>query len=154
MSKAFTRESDHADEPIIPKRLGLLSPGAKNYLTPDGAVRLRQELDRLLDQERPSLSLLPVDAEARRQLQILNQRIAHLQQRLESAVVVPAPTAPDEKVHFGAIVTVREGDGNESRYRIVGIDEVDFERNWVSWLSPIGKALLNAQLGQRVRFQI
>jgi transcription elongation factor GreB len=44
--------------------------------------------------------------------------------------------------------------GNESRYRIVGVDEADIERGWISWLSPIAKALLNSRLGQRVRFKI
>ena len=155
MSKAFTKESDDApDEPIVIRRPASLSPGTKNYLTPDGAARLRQELDRLVDHERPRLSLGPTNAESKRQLQILDQRMAHLQQILASAVVISPPTTPDEKVHFGATVTVRERDGQESRYRIVGIDEADFDRGWVSWLSPIGKALLNARLGQRVRFQI
>jgi transcription elongation factor GreB len=154
MSKAFTRASDNgSDEPVAPKRLSSLPPGAKNYITADGALRLRQELDRLISQERPSLSRSLADADAKRQLKMLDQRIAHLQQSLQSAVVVPPPSEGDERVQFGTVVTVRDAGGNESRYRIVGIDEVDIERGWISWLSPIAKALLNSRLGQRVRFK-
>ena len=53
-------------------------------------------------------------------------------------------------VHFGATVTVCENDGPETRYRIVGVDETDLDRHWVSWLSPLARALMNAQRGQRV----
>ena len=64
----------------------------------------------------------------------------------------PAP-GPLEQVRFGTTVTVRDGKGGESVYRIVGVDEADFSRNEVSWLSPIARALLNARLGQRVPFK-
>lgn len=60
----------------------------------------------------------------------------------------------DQRVRFGATVTVREPDGGESSYRIVGVDETDLDRGWVSWLSPIAKALLNAEPGQRVRLKL
>jgi transcription elongation factor GreB len=73
---------------------------------------------------------------------------------LRSAVVVPPP-APEQRdqVVFGATVTVREPDGSEARYRIVGVDETDIDRDWVSWLSPIARALLNRKPGERVRFK-
>ena len=83
----------------------------------------------------------------------MDQRIQHLQQCLLTAVVVPPPVPPGNQVRFGATVTVRDGRGAESRYRIVGADETDVDRDWVSWLSPIAKALLNAPLGGRVRFR-
>ena len=50
-------------------------------------------------------------------------------------------------------MTVRDGGGVETRYRIVGVDETDLDRDWVSWVSPIARALLNARLGQRVRLK-
>lgn len=154
MSKAFTRESDDAPEP--PARLrptSLLPPGTKNYLTADGARRMQAELDRLTQTERPKLATAKDDPEARRQLQSLDQQIQHLHQSLGTAVVVATPSAPWEQVRFGATVTVRSRSTGETRYRIVGIDETDVDRGWVSWLSPIAKALLNAKLGQRVRFK-
>jgi len=56
-------------------------------------------------------------------------------------------------VRFGATVTVTEGDGVETRYRIVGVDETDLDRNWVSWLSPIARALLNGAVGDELLFK-
>lgn len=154
MSKAFTRESDDLpDRPVLPRQRSLLPPGAKNYLTPEGARRLGEELERLVQVERPQVAASPVDSDSKRQLQVLDERIYHLQQSLESAVVVPAPAVPEDRVRFGATVTVREPNSGESRYRIVGVDETDIDRGWVSWLSPIAKALVNARLGQRVRFK-
>jgi transcription elongation factor GreB len=158
MSKAFTRESDDAPElPVRPLRVSPLPPGAKNYLTPGGASRLRAELEMLLQkQERPKV--VPdfetvADSDARRRLQILDARIAELQRTLHTAVVVPPPEPPHEQVRFGATVLVRDRHGEEARYRIVGVDETDIDRGWVSWLSPIARALLNGRLAQRVRFQ-
>ncbi|HKS37638.1 MAG TPA: transcription elongation factor GreB, partial [Verrucomicrobiae bacterium] len=109
MSKAFTRESDDFSErPVIPRRASLLPPGAKNYLTPDGAQRLREELDRLVGVERPRFATAPDDNDVRRKLQELDQRIDHLQQSLQSAVVVSPPTTREDRVRFGATVTVRQ----------------------------------------------
>lgn len=160
VSKAFTRESDDLPDPPAAARPSLaLPPGAKNYLTPDGAQRLREELDRLVQVERPRLATemkaqsSSGDTSHQRPLQVLDQRIHFLQQSLESAVVVTPPGAPEDRVRFGATVTVRDRSGDESRYRIVGVDETDPDLGWVSWLSPIAKALLHARLGQRVRFK-
>ncbi len=157
MSKAFTRESDDApDLPVRPLRASPLPPGAKNYLTPDGAARLRAELDERLQEKRPRAtqdSATAAEPDVRRRLQTLDARIAELQRVLHTAVIVPVPQAPHEQVRFGATVLVRERNGQETRYRIVGVDETEIDRGWVSWLSPIAKALLNARLGQRVRFQ-
>ena len=155
MSKAFTRESDDLpDAPVVARQWSPLPPGAKNYLTPDGARRLRDELDRLVQVERPRQVASPDNPEAKRQLQVLDQRIYYLQRSLQSAVVVPPPIMPEAGVRFGASVTVRDRSGGESRYRIVGVEETDSDRGWVSWISPIGKALLNARLGEHVRFEL
>jgi len=154
VSKAFTRESDDVPElPPLPPQPSPLPPGAKNYLTPDGASRLRDKLDRLV-QARAQVAASSGDVDAKRHLQTLDQRIHHLGQSLRSAVVVRPPVAPDDRVHFGAIVIVKARDGTESRYRIVGVDETDVEQGCVSWLSPLAKALLNARLGQRVRLRL
>jgi transcription elongation factor GreB len=154
MSRAFVRESDFPQLPELPPQLSPLPPGAKNYLTPGGAQRLRDELARLLTQERPPLAGAELDdTDAKRALQILDQRIRYLQESLRTAEVSPPPAAPIDTVVFGATVRVREKNGAETTYRIVGVDETDLERNWVSWLSPIARALLNTKLGQRVLFK-
>ncbi|MFA5191686.1 MAG: GreA/GreB family elongation factor [Verrucomicrobiia bacterium] len=148
MSRAFMRESDDQPErPLSAPRPSALPPGAQNYITPDGARRFQEELERLA-QERQRRSAMPEE------LRELNLRIGYLQRLLESAVVTPPPPpAEKDQVRFGAAVMVRERSGEESCYRIVGVDEVDIDRGWVSWLSPIAKAMLNARLGERVRFK-
>ena len=161
MSKAFTRESDEfPDQPALPRPLSVLPSGAKNYVTPAGARQLREELERLVQVERPQIAAegrshdLPGGPPHQRQLQVLDQRIRQLQQSLQSAVVMPPPVGMEDRVRFGATVTVREGSGERPRYRIVGVDEADIDRGWVSWLSPIAKSLLNARLGQLVRVKL
>jgi transcription elongation factor GreB len=154
MSKAFVRESDSEDLPELPPPVSPLPPGAKNYITAGGVMRLREELARLVDKERPPLAASAAHTvDAKRELQWLDQRIRYLQNSLRTADVVTPPDGPADVVRFGTTVTVRESNGSEARYRIVGVDETDLDRNWVSWLSPIARALLNAKPGQRVIFK-
>jgi transcription elongation factor GreB len=154
MSKAFTREDDSAPElPDLPPLTSTLAPGAKNYITPAGAGKLRDELQRLIEITRPALADSQDDPDAKRQLARLDQRIIQLQESLQLAEIVSAPSGPADVVRFGASVTVRESDGTETTYRIVGVDETDIDRNWVSWMSPIAKALLNGKRGERIRFK-
>ena len=110
-------------------------------------------LQQLVEVTRPGLANASDDPDAKRQLARLDQRIMQLEESLQSAEIVPAPDGPADVVRFGATVTVRESDGSETRYRIVGVDEIDLDRNWVSWMSPIAKALLNGKRGQRIRFK-
>ena len=153
MSKAFTRESDDAPEPgPLPRLVSSLPPGAKNYLTPDGARRLETELACLI-QERSQIIASARESDARLRLPAMDQRILQLQHGLQTAVITPAPPPPWDQVRFGATVAVRHDNGEASVYRIVGLDETDVDRGWVSWLSPIAKALLNARLGGKVRFK-
>ena len=154
MSKAFTREDDNAPElPDLPPLTSSLAPGAKNYITPAGAQKLRDELQHLLENARPALVDAEDDPDAKRQLARLDQRIMQLEESLQSAEVVPSPSGPADVVRFGAAVTVRESNGTETSYRIVGVDETDMDRNWVSWMSPIAKALLNGKRGEHMRFK-
>jgi transcription elongation factor GreB len=152
MSKAFTREDDDAPEQPTPVRASALPAGAKNYLTPAGEHWLRSELDMLLTTRRSTTSPQEDEA-AKRWLQTLDQRIAYLQNSLQSAIIVPPPPPPHDTVRFGATVNVRNRRGEELDYRIVGVDETDLDCNEVSWLSPIAKALLNSKLGQKVKFR-
>jgi transcription elongation factor GreB len=151
MSKAFTRESDaDSDDPAPTRLLSALPPGAVNYMTPGGARRLREEVARMMDIERPAL----IAAGESRKAAALDMRVVQIGESLRSAVIVPPPMDPGERdtVRLGANVTVRRHSG-EARYRIVGADEVDLDRGWVSWFSPIARALLNARLGQQIRFR-
>jgi transcription elongation factor GreB len=136
MSKAFTRESDDAPESGVTKRPGsLLPPGARNYFTPTGLEKLRREMESL-----------PDSAASR-------QRRLEIKQALEGAVAVPPPAPPFEQVFFGATIRVRDQGGEENRYRIVGAYEMDLDRNWISHLSPLARALLKGRRGETVRFR-
>lgn len=136
MSKAFTREDDDLpDRPALKMPRVTLPPGVKNYFTPDGLEKLRQELERLGD-----------SAEDR-------QRAFEIEQCARDAIAVPAPEPPSDQVLFGASVTVRDQHGEETTYRIVGAHEMELDRNWISWLSPLAKSLLKSRVGDRVRFR-
>jgi transcription elongation factor GreB len=154
MSKAFTRDENEGPEiPDLPPLTSVLAPGAKNYITPAGAQRLRDELQRLVEGTRPQLFDARDDPDAKRQLARLDQRIRQLEESLQSAEIVGPPDSSENVVRFGASVTVRESNGEETTYRIVGLDETDAENNWVSWMSPIAKALLNRKKGERIPFK-
>lgn len=148
MSKAFTREVDDVPErPVLPRSAPALPPGAKNFHTPDGVRRLRAELERLTKVVGSGAGAESGASAGDR------RRMEQLEACLRSAVVVAAPPEPWEQVRFGATVTVRDEGGVETRYRIVGVEEMDVDRDWVSWVSPIARALLNARVGQKVRLK-
>ena len=154
MSRAFVRESDVPQLPELPPLVSPLPPGARNHITPRGAQRIREELTRLIEVERPRLASAPGDdIDAKRELQILDQRARYLQESLRTAEIAEITPGPTDVVRFGTTVTVRESDGTETQYRIVGVDETDLDHNDVSWLSPIARALLNARAGERVQFK-
>ena len=152
MSKAFVREDDGIDEPVMRRPYSPVAAGEKNYVTPAGAHRLREALVEL-KRERVALTAAPVKPDMRGELQEIDQRLHYLEESLRTAEIVPAPEGPWDTVRFGATVDVRDSKGNEARYRIVGVDEADASRDCVSWRAPIARALLQAKLGQRVSFQ-
>ncbi len=167
MSKAFTREDDNQDdEPDVEPATPAL-PGGKNYITPAGAKRLRDELHELVTKTRPHITEVVAWAASlgdrsenadyiynKRKLREIDRRIRFLTKRLEIAEVVdPALNPGNEKVHFGATVVVREEDGTEKTYAIVGVDEIDIKRGRISWVSPLGRALLKSKAGDSITFQ-
>ena len=76
-----------------------------------------------------------------------SERIVELEQILASVHVVDPPDAPSNSVTFGATVTVKDKKGETETFTIAGVDELNFERDAVSWISPVGKALLDADMG-------
>jgi transcription elongation factor GreB len=149
MSRAFLRESDLEEKPVQVKRQSPLPLGAKNLITPGGREKLRQELERLVETERPAL------AAAKEELEPLDERIRYLQNSLQTAEVVASPPPGEErmKARFGALVTVKDQAGTIASYRLVGVDETEVDRGWISYLSPLARVLLNARIGQRVTFR-
>jgi transcription elongation factor GreB len=168
MSKAFVKEgNDAADEdedlaaPPIPA-------GSKNYMTPRGYQRLKDELVQLLSVERPEVVRTVSWAASngdrsengdyiygKKRLREIDRRIRFLTKRLDNAEVVdPAVRAQSgqatDQVFFGATVRYANGAGEELEIAIVGIDEVDLARGRVSWISPIARALIRAREGDSV----
>ena len=136
MSRAFVKEDVDPPERSGRKRSASgLPPGAINYITARGAKRLRDELKEL------------------RVTSATSERATELEQILASVHVVEPPDAPSKSVTFGATVTVRNKEGATRTFTIVGVDELDFERDAVSWISPLGKALLNADLGHSITLE-
>jgi transcription elongation factor GreB len=135
MSKAFTKEDvDPPEKSGRARSASGLPPGATNYVTPGGAKRLRQEFDRL-----------------RRAGSAEAERVAELERILTSVTVVNPPEDDSERsVSFGARVTVRDSENREKTFRILGVDELDHETDATSWISPVGRILLAAKLGERI----
>jgi transcription elongation factor GreB len=152
MSKAFLRESDDAgDEPVL-RPLAPLLPGQKNLITAEGAQLLRDELTQLLS-TRPPLVAQNQSPDAKRELQQLDHRIRQLERSLRVAEIVPPSTQPSRSVEFGSYVTVRTAEGEESHYRIVGPDETNPPRGWISHQSPLARGLIGATVSHRVIIQ-
>ena len=167
MNKAFTRESDGDDDAEEFEPSLKLPAGSRNYITPAGYARIRDELDHLLRTDRPQVvdavhwAALNGDRSengdyiyGKRRLREIDRRIRFLTKRLDLAEVVdPARQENIDQVFFGATVTILDEDSAEQIYRIVGVDETDFERGHISWVSPLARALLKAREGDQVRFQ-
>ena len=134
MSRAFVKEDVDLPERSGRKRSASgLPPGATNYMTGRGAKRLRDELQKL------------------RATNAGSERIGELEHILASVHVVDPPDPASNSVSFGATVTVKDKKGLAETYTVVGVDELDLEPDAISWISPIGKALLAADMGDSIR---
>lgn len=155
MSRAFTKEDDSLEIPIIPPRASL-PPGTLNYVTPTGLDQLRQELTELEAARTTAEANHDNDADRTRRLTLLNGQLAALNDRLASARVVEPATQPAGEVRFGARVTLRPvvGKGLERQFTIVGVDEADVAEGKIAFVAPIARAVQGAQLGQRVKLQL
>ena len=165
MNKAFTRESetDLDDEPELAPPL---PAGARNYMTPGGFARMKDELEHLVQKERPELVAIVAWAAGngdrsengdyiygKKRLREIDRRIRFLIRRLDNAEVVDPAAHRDEgsdQVFFGATVTLRSAKDGERTVSIVGIDEIDAARGYISWVSPMARALLKASEGDTV----
>ncbi|MFO1294432.1 MAG: transcription elongation factor GreB [Rubrivivax sp.] len=170
MNKAFVKESAGAaadDDDDAGAGAGGLPPlpaGARNYITPQGWRRLREELMALLDVERPKVVEIVSWAASngdrsengdylygKKRLREIDRRIRFLTRRLDIAEVAdPSAHHGSDQVFFGASVTYANARGEQRRIRILGIDEADALRGEVSWVAPIARALLKARAGDEV----
>jgi transcription elongation factor GreB len=157
MRKGFTRKPE-ADAP---------APRVKNYITPSGLQRLKDEHRFLLTRERPAVTQVVAWAAGngdrsenadyqygKRRLREIDRRIRFLTKRIDAAEVVDpeAPRAAQAatRVFFGATVRYANAAGAERVVSVVGVDEVDLDRNYISWVSPLARALMKKGQGDRV----
>ena len=182
----MSREDSRVDKPVVVARAGrgsivgrrmrkasaqhdALAPAArvKNYITPSGLQRLRDEHRFLLTRERPAVTQVVAWAASngdrsenadyqygKRRLREIDRRIRFLTKRIDAAEVVDpeAPRAGNAatRVFFGATVRYANAAGTERVVSVVGVDEVDLDRNYISWVSPLARALMKSGPGERV----
>ncbi|MBL8317258.1 MAG: transcription elongation factor GreB [Burkholderiaceae bacterium] len=165
MSKAFTRETDDPESDDEGVEASALPAGTRNYITPLGYQRLRGELMRLIDDERPKVVEVVSWAASngdrsengdylygKKRLREIDRRIRFLTKRLEVAEVAdPSAHHGHDQIFFGATVTYVNERGDQRTITIKGIDEADSLAGEVSWVSPIARALLKAREGDEVK---
>ena len=166
MSRAFVDENDtRFDEEETPEVKVPLPPGTRNYVTPEGADRMRRDLDELARVERPRMiaevSRATGSGADKDALAVLRKRLRGIERRIEyvtrmaaiAEVVDPARQEPG-RVAFGARVTVAEEGTGERTYRIVGVDESDPAVGTISWISPLARALNLHRVGDIVTLRL
>ena len=134
-------------------------PPSSKFATPEGARRLREELDRLWRVERPQVTRAVQEAAAqgdrsedaeyidgKKQLREIDRRVRFLRKRLDGLVVVARPPDDRDRVYFGAWVRLEDESGEETELRIVGPDEIDPARRYVSMDSPLARALMRRRV--------
>ena len=157
MSRAFAKEDDAVEAPIIPARAAL-PPGVTNYVTPQGLAQLRAEAT-ALEEERAKAEAIEGDAlERTRQLTILKGRISQLNERLASAKLVETEGQPTDQVRFGATVTLKTVEGGKPgfvrTFTIVGVDEASITDGKIAFVAPIAKAVQGARQGETIVLQL
>ena len=141
------------------------TPGSR-YSTPEGAQRLRTELDELWRVQRPQVTRAVQEAAAqgdrsenaeytygKRQLREIDRRVRFLRKRLDGMVVVSRPPDDRSRIFFGAWVTVEDERGEEHTFRIVGPDELDPARRYVSMDAPLARALMGKRIDDEVTLE-
>ncbi len=167
MNKAFVKESDNDDDEEALALAQAIPAGAKNYITPAGYQRIKDELLQLIDVERPEVVRIVHWAASngdrsengdyiygKRRLRQIDGRIRFLTKRMDSAAVVdPSVHHGNDQVFFGATVGYRNAAGEEHTVTIVGIDELDPLKGKISWVSPVARAMTKAREGDVVTLQ-
>jgi transcription elongation factor GreB len=163
MNKAFVKESDNDDDELEPVASDI-PEGTKNYITPGGYRRIKEELLQLIDVDRPEVVRIVSWAASngdrsengdyiygKRRLREIDRRIRFLTKRLDAAEVVdPSVHHGSDQIFFGATVRYENHAGNEVTVEIVGIDEMDPLKGKISWISPVARALIKAREGDSV----
>ena len=165
MSKAFTKESDSADDEI--GEADALPAHVKNYVTPAGLALLQEEHRKLLYEERPKIVEIVSWAAGngdrsengdyiygKKRLREIDHRVRYLVKRIESAEMVdPERQKNKDQVFFGATVEYTRKDDTRQKVTIVGVDEADLANGKISWLSPVARALMRTHVGDVIELR-
>jgi transcription elongation factor GreB len=143
------------------------TPKGSKFITPEGAERLKNELDHLWRVLRPQVTQAVSEAAAqgdrsenaeyiygKKQLREIDRRVRFLRQRLDGMTVVDQPPSDPKRVFFGAWVTLEDDNGEEVEYRIVGPDEFDAANGYISMDAPLGRALLRKAIDDEVKVEV
>jgi len=165
MNKLFMENTKSKDNLKENSTDGHLSVSYKNYITPNGHTRLMDEFLWLMNKERPEVTAIVSWAAGngdrsengdyiygKKRLREIDKRIRFLTKQLDTAVIVD-PTTPREditQIFFGATVTFSYQKGRKKTISIVGIDEIDTNKGYISWISPMAQALTKAKQGDTV----
>lgn len=138
----------------------------KNYITPAGFEKLRAEYSELLNVERPKVVEVVAWAASngdrsenadyqygKRRLREIDKRLYFLKNRIEDAEVIDPQSIKNDKIVFGATVSLETEEGEEIYYQIVGEDEIDVKNKKISWKSPVAKAILGKKVDDEVKVQ-
>jgi transcription elongation factor GreB len=167
MNKAFVKEGNGDDDEDMEGALPAIPPGSKNYITPQGHQRIKDELFHLIDVDRPEVVRIVHWAASngdrsengdyiygKRRLREIDKRIRFLTKRLDLAEVVdPSVHHGSDQVFFGATVTYENQHGVETTVTILGIDESDPLKGKISWVAPVARAMTKAREGDTVVLQ-
>ncbi len=166
MSKAFTREKDGDTEDDDIEPALQIPRGQKNYITPAGALKLQAEYKQLKFKERPEVTKTVAWAASngdrsenadytygKKRLREIDRRLRFLSKRIDAMEIVDPLKINSDQVLFGATVRMLQEDDIEKVYSIVGIDETDLSKGYVSWISPIATALFKAKVGDVITFR-
>ncbi len=154
MSRAFVKETDREELPLVPPRAHLPA-GTTNYVTPQGFVALEEELEQL-QAEKQDIQAKDTQGDERRiALYEINEKIHMLQERISSAQTIDYATQTKEEVHFGATVTLGRGSHMPPQsFKIVGVDEANISKGKIAFTSPLAKALTGKQQNEKVEVQL
>ena len=167
MNKAFVKEPDNEDDEDALALAQAIPAGAKNYITPAGYQRIKDELLQLIDVDRPEVVRIVHWAASngdrsengdyiygKRRLREIDRRIRFLTKRMDAAAVVdPSVHYGNDQVFFGATVTYANSAGETHTVTIVGIDELDPLNGKISWVSPVARAMTKAREGDVITLQ-
>jgi transcription elongation factor GreB len=164
MNKAFVKEAEGDDDDELGAALQAIPAGSKNYITPQGYQRIKDELFHLIDVDRPEVVRIVHWAASngdrsengdyiygKRRLREIDRRIRFLTKRLDIAEIVnPCVHHGSDQIFFGATVEYENQHGQSHKVTIVGIDEIDPLHGKISWVSPVARALTKAREGDSI----